>query len=171
VNSDRRTTAVGLIVFGVVLVVFAILYPFDTADEDGTAIPLPGAVAGIPLLTASTGRQAIDEIESLHGQDFVLTDGARGSYGDNGEVTLWVSASASESAASQLLIAMYDKISKGNSSFEPMGEKDMDGRTVYQLEGMGQTHYYFQSGNLVIWLAGTSSLMDEALAQLLVFYP
>lgn len=170
-NPDRRTIAVGLIVFGVVLVVFAILYPFGSAKEDGVPISLPETVAGLPLLASSTGRQAIDEITALHGMDFALTDGARGSYGGNGEVTLWVSASASESAASQLLIAMRDKIAEGNSPFEFAGEESLDGHAVYQLEGMGQTHYYFQSGNLVIWLAGASSIIDEALAQLLVFYP
>jgi len=170
VNSDRRTIAVGLIVFGVVLVVFAILYPFDTADKDSATIPLPRAVAGMSLLATSTGRQAINEIESLHGQDFTLTDGARGSYGDNGEVTLWVSASATESGATQLLIAMRDKIAEGNSPFELIGEKDMDGRTVYQLEGMGQTHYFFPSGNLVIWLASNHDLARQALEQVLAFY-
>jgi hypothetical protein len=170
VSSDRRTVAVGLIVFGIILVAFAILYPFDSGGENDGAIPLPEAVGGLPLLATATGRQAVDEIAGLHGMDFALTDGARGIYGHNGEVTLWVSASTSESTASQLLIAMRDKIAEGNSPFETIGEKNVDGRTVYQLEGLGQMHYYFQSGNLLIWLAADHDLAGQALEQALAFY-
>jgi hypothetical protein len=171
VNIDRRRTAVGLIVFGLVLVVFALVYPFGSESVDGGTIPLPEEVAGLSLHTSAVGRQAIDEIAGLHGQDFALTDGARGSYGTNGAVTLWVSASATKGAASQLLVAMRDKIAEGNSPYEPAGEESAGGRVIYRLEGGGQTHYYFQSGNLVIWLAGASPLADEVLAQLLIFYP
>jgi hypothetical protein len=42
---------------------------------------------------------------------------------------------------------------------------------VYQVEGLGQAHYYFQSGDLIIWLAADKALADTSLAELLAFYP
>ncbi len=69
--------------------------------------------------------------------------------------------------------AMTDKILKGRSPFTPTGTHDVDGRTVYALAGMGQQHVYFQSGNLVIWLAAPmdEALAEKALEDVLQFYP
>ena len=44
-------------------------------------------------------------------------------------------------------------------------------RTVYELVGMGQLHYYFRSGNLVIWLAANEQVAELALQDALDFYP
>ena len=107
----------------------------------------------------------------MHGIDFELSDGVTGSYGFNGEVLLWVSAAISEDAALHLLTTMRDKIAEGKSPFEPTGEDAVGGRIVYKLEGHGQAHYYFQSGDLVIWLAADRSLAGQALEQALLFYP
>jgi hypothetical protein len=170
VNIDRRKVAVGLIVFGFVLVVFANVYPFGIASLDGAAVPLPEEIANLPLHTASTGLEAIDEIAELHEVNFDLTGWALGSYGANGEVTLWVAESASEVAASQLLIAIQEENTGGNSPDEIIGEETEDGRVVYRLEGVGKVYYYFQSGNLVIWLAADPGLARQALDQVLAFY-
>jgi hypothetical protein len=172
VNPNRRTVAIGLIVFGVVLVVFAIVYPFGhAANEDSIDIPLPEELAGQPLRAEAFGLQAVENITSLHGVEFELTGGAVGSYGTKGEVTLWVSGSNSEADAAQLVVEMWDKIGEGKSPFEPVGEEEFDGRMVYQVEGFGQAHFYFQSGDFVIWLAADQALADTSLAELLAFYP
>jgi hypothetical protein len=36
---------------------------------------------------------------------------------------------------------------------------------------MGQKHYYFQSENLVIWLAAEADIADTAIQKLQEFYP
>jgi hypothetical protein len=164
--------AVALIVFGVILVVFAIVYPFgNSGNEDSADIQLPEAIAGETLGIKAFGLQAIENITGLHGLEFELTDGAVGSYGTKGEITLWVSGSGSEATAAQLVIEMRDKIAEGNSPYEPVGVEDFDGRMVHQLEGFGQTHSYFQSGDLVIWLAADKALAATSLVDVLVFYP
>jgi hypothetical protein len=170
VNIDRRTAGVSLLVFGIVLVVFAILYPFNTSNMNGTTVPLPEEMAGKPLHTTSNGLKAIDEIADLQEVNFDLTGWGLGSYGTNGEVTLWVAESASEVAASQLLSAIREEKSGGNSSHEPAREETVDGRIVYRLEGVGKTYYYFQSGDFVVWLAADPGLAGQALEQVLAFY-
>jgi hypothetical protein len=171
-NTNRRTTAIGLIVFGLVLVIFAIVYPFDElGSEEATTPTVPEQVAGIPLTAQVTGNTAVEEITQMHGKDFNLTDGSRGSYGPNHEIIIWVSGSASEADASQLVIDMRDKIAEGNSPFEIIGKELIDGRAVYLLEGLGQMHYYFQSGDQVIWLATNPDQAEDALAQVLEYYP
>lgn len=171
-SPNRRTVAVGLIIFGVILVMFAIVYPFgDAANEDSAEIPLPEEIAGQPLRAKSFGLQAIENITGLHGVEFELTGGAVGSYGTKGEITVWVSGSGSEASVGQLIIEMRDKIAEGNSPYEPVGVEALNGRMVYQLEGFGQAHYYFQSGALVIWLTVDNALAEASLAELLVFYP
>ena len=67
--------------------------------------------------------------------------------------------------------AMQEKIAEGNSPFTPVNEINDRNRTIYVLEGMGQKHFYFQSGNLVIWLASDEATADQALQQILEAYP
>lgn len=171
-KMNRRTGAISLMVFGLILVVFAIVYPFnDLAIEEKTTPTLPEQVAGKALAAQVMGLSAVDEINQMHGKDFNLSDGARGSYGANNEVIIWVSGSASEADATQLVIDMKNKIAEGNSPYEPLGEEQISGRAVYLLEGMGKMHYYFQSGDQVIWLAANPDLAEDALDQALEFYP
>ena len=73
--------------------------------------------------------------------------------------------------AAEMVTGMRDKIAEGRSPFTPTGEFSNNGRTIYSLEGMGQKHYYFQSKNLVIWLAIEANLADTALQQLQEYYP
>jgi hypothetical protein len=73
--------------------------------------------------------------------------------------------------AAQMVDAMHDKIAQGRSPFTPTSQISDNGRTIYALEGMGQKHYYFQSRNLVIWLAVEADIADTAIQQLQEFYP
>jgi len=67
---------------------------------------------------------------------------------------------------------MREKITSSTGlPFTPAGERQIDGRTIYLLEGMGQQHFYFQSGNLVVWMAVDPPLADQALTEILAFYP
>ena len=68
---------------------------------------------------------------------------------------------------------MRDKIARtsGSSPFSPVGERKDGSRTIYELDGMGQKHFYFQSGKLIVWLAVDLESAEEVLAQVLKFYP
>ena len=69
-----------------------------------------------------------------------------------------------------LFAAMRERIALGRSPFTPIGERSIAGRTVYELTGMGQQHFYFQSGRLVIWLAVDPPAAEPVLQAVLDFY-
>ncbi len=135
-----------------------------------TAAFLPNQVAGLSLSTKMTGIEAIQEFDMLHKNQFPLTSSAIGIYGDQ-KATLWVGGAPFNFMAADMVNAMRDKILAGRSPFTPMDEFKNGRRTIYVLEGMGQKHYYFQSKNLVIWLAVSPALADQALQQTLEVYP
>lgn len=168
----KRFTALSLVLLGVVLASSGVGYALfgQALDNPGTA-PLPGQIAGLPLSGRSTGWQAIGELTRLHGKGFPLSSGAVGMYGDQHQVKLWVAGAPIRPLASRMLAAMKDNIAEGNSPFTPTGERPDGKRIIYVLEGMGQKHFYFQSGDLLIWLAADADLAEDALAQTLEFYP
>ena len=145
------------------------LYVGNLVDHPGV-LPLPAQVAGLPLSSKLTGTDATEEFSMLHNEHFPLTSGAVGIYGDN-QVALWVGGAPLDFMAAGLVTAMRDKIAVGNSPFTPITQRRDGSRTIYVLEGMGQSHYYFQSKNLVIWLAAEPALADKALQQTLEAYP
>src|SRR3972149_1970503 len=116
------------------------------------AVAVPQMVAGLPLTQQSVGVEAVAEVTRLHGKEFPLTSGAMAEYG-GGEVMLWVSGAPLRWTAAEMMRAMTDKIAEGRSPFTPTETREAGGRTVYELSGMSQRHFYFQSGSLIIWLA------------------
>jgi hypothetical protein len=94
-----------------------------------------------------------------------------GVYGEGRQATLWISGVPGRWMGKRILIQMRDKIAEGNSPFTPLGERNAGGRLVYELDGLGQKHYYFQSVDLIIWLAANEEDADMALAESLEFYP
>ncbi|MBI4769343.1 MAG: hypothetical protein HY784_02740 [Chloroflexi bacterium] len=134
------------------------------------ALAVPEAIAGLPLAGKSTGPQAVAEVARLHGKGFLLTSGATATYGD-GAATLWVTGTLAGPLAAEMVRAMTEKIAEGRSPFTPIATRGWKGRNVYELAGMGQRHFYFQSGALVVWLAAGQPLADRALDETLEFYP
>jgi len=167
----KRIFPVGLIVLGTLLTVGVLgrLYfgnPLKAAD----AVVLPEELAGLPRMDYQTGVQAMAEFENLHGKQFPLTSGAIGIYGDQ-QITVWAAGTSSELIASQMVEAMQKRIAEGNSPFTPLTQDNNNNRSVYVLEGMGQKHFYFQSKNLVIWVAVEPALADTVIQQTLEVYP
>jgi hypothetical protein len=70
-----------------------------------------------------------------------------------------------------MLTDMAARIAEGNSPFRPAGELQFGARRVYQADGLGQIHFYFQSGSQVIWMACDESLGERALSEVMAFYP
>ena len=73
--------------------------------------------------------------------------------------------------AGGLLVAMRDKIAEANSPFAPLAEREIKRRKVDELQGRGQSHYYFRSDNLIVWLAAAETHAEVALRQVLDFCP
>lgn len=167
----RKFVCYALIGLGIILIlVSGSTYLYQSGTIQPAVVPLPEQLVGLPQSTKITGTQATQEFDMLHNQHFPLTSGAVGIYGDQ-RATLWIGGAPFNFMATDMITAMHDKISDGGSPFTPKGEFKDGKRTIYALEGMGQNHYYFQSKNLVIWLAVEPSIADEALKQTLEAYP
>jgi hypothetical protein len=167
----KRILPLGLITLGFLLSIGTLSQWYLNGRVNSPAtIDLPKEVAGLRMTESTSGDRAISEFTSLHGKEFPINSGAVGIYG-NREITLWVAGAPSESIASEMTNAMQERIAEGNSPFTPVSEIRDHNRKVYALEGMGQKHYYFQSKNLVIWLAVDPALSEEALQQTLEVYP
>ena len=167
----KRFISIGLIAAGILLIagVVAWSYFWNLTTQPGE-VSLPDSIAGLQMTNYMTGDQAVAEFEDLHGKQFPVTSGSIGIYG-NHQLTLWAAGASSSSMASDMVAAMEEKIAQGNSPFTPLEQLNQGDRTIYVLEGMGQKHYYFQSKNLVIWLAVSPALADQALKQTLEVYP
>ncbi|TDA65957.1 MAG: hypothetical protein D9V45_03160 [Chloroflexi bacterium] len=132
---------------------------------------LPEQIAGYQLSKQISGSEAVEEFAQLHGKHLAVTSGAKGIYGEWNAVTLWVAATDTTERAKTLLVDMELKISEGRSPFtfkDPIQDGD---RTVYSLDGMGQSHFFFQSGKNLVWLSANPNIADQSLKQVLEYYP
>ena len=171
IGTMKRSLSFILVVLGTLIVFASFGWAYvENSIGHPAGLILPGRLAGLPITSQMTGPQAVADFSNLHGEQFPLTSGAVGIYGNN-QVTLWVAGAPLNLMAARLVNAMRDKIAEGNSPFTPIGESLDSNRTIYALEGMGQKHFYFQSHNLVIWVAANADIADAALQQLKEIYP
>jgi hypothetical protein len=167
----KRAIPLVLITAGLLLSLAALgqIYRSD-GEPVATSGILPIQIAGLDLNSSESGEAAISEFTSMHGKEFPVVSGEIGHYG-NGWITLWVAGTSTDSIAAQMVESMRARIAEGKSPFTPETEIQSGHRTIYVLNGIGQRHFYFQSKNLVIWLASDASVADRALQQTLEVYP
>jgi len=170
-SSKKRLLSYVFFVTGISLLIGVVLYYFYIRPTTGTdqAESIPRTIAGLALAQVITGQEAVDAIHQLHGKDFPLTNGAVASYGAQ-NATLWVSGTGGESDAAALTEMMKVRIAEGRSPFVDQGSFNLDGFTIYALDGLGQAHYYWQSGSLVLWLTVDQELASSALQETIHFY-
>jgi hypothetical protein len=167
----KRWGPFSLILIGILVISGAsLLYSFDKGNSNPTVVTLPKTIAGIHITEAVSGQEAIDQVAQLHGKGFPLTSGGVGTYDGRNDLTIWVAGTISRTSASELVSAMASKIAESSTPFQPTGDSNHEGQTVYELVGMGQRHFYFQAGSLVIWLAADPPLADQAITDVLEFY-
>ena len=168
-----RYLALVLIITGVVIIALGtahFLLRNKPSSQDHTA-SLPEQLANLPLTSLVSGEEGVQVINQLHRLEFPLTSGVVGSYGQDNNMSIWAASAVDKSSATQILMEMRDCIAEGNSPFRPTEEMQTGNRTIYVLDGLGQLHFYFQSGKQVIWLASDAPLADQALRQVLEYYP
>ena len=163
--------ALALIGVGIFLLLLGLGYTFYIRKENSRSSLLPKEMVGFPLSSEVTGSSAFDELSWMHGQEFQLKQAAVGMYGNKDQVIIYVAGMDTESLAGQLISAMRDKIAAVDSPFEPIAEREIDQRMVYELDSIGQRHFYFKSDQLIIWLAVDQGFAEDALRQVLRFYP
>jgi len=167
-----RRAAIGLMALGGAALILGLLWALAIQRvSDPQVEALPPSLAGLALRSAGYGAEAVAEVARLHRAQFPLTTGAVGIYGPQAEATVWAAGTLSGLMARDMLKQMEESISQGNSPFAPVGMSALDGRPVFELTGMGQTHYYFQSGARVVWVAASPDVAGAALREALAFYP
>jgi hypothetical protein len=175
VGEDRILKYVGsLVLIGSGLVVFAasvLLSVYNKSISQPKAVTLPPSLANHAIRTAVYGEEAVDEVAQLHSKGFPLISGGVGIYGSQDEATLWVTGTILNATASGMVRTMEEKIGQNDTPFQTVGVIDHNGHSVQELSGLGQRHFYFKAGPLVIWLAADPSLAEEALYDAMEFYP
>jgi hypothetical protein len=168
---NKRVIPIVLIVIGILIILSAVgilLHPKLARSPQKEL--LPQSLGGLPLNQAVYGPEAIAGVIELHGVDFALEDAAIGQYGAQGEITLWVSVEPDEPTAAELNDLMTEKINEGRSPFTLPVIQQIDGTPIYVLEGLGQMHYYWQAGDLILWLAADYDIANQVLGECLDFY-
>jgi len=171
-RSLKRFGALLLIVLGFIVIVVSVLFTFYNAlISNPKAASLPHTLADQSLRIAVYGEEAIDQVVQLHGKRFALISGGVGTYGNQDEVTLWVTGTIFSRSAQEMVEAMQEKIEQNETPFQPVGILNHAGHSVRKLSGMGQQHFYFQAGALVVWLAADPYLAEDALDDAMQFFP
>lgn len=160
-----------LLVIGIALVGFTIWYsrqsprqlPIESADA-------PQSLAGFALADFLTGAEAVTEIQSMHMGEFQIGQAIVSSYGA-GNVLLWVADAGSPEASTSLLDQMAAVIGQGGTPFNPTGIYEFSSRQVYGMDGGGQLHFFFQSGQKVVWLSADPTAAEQALIEAMAYYP
>jgi hypothetical protein len=152
------------------LLTSAVALVFHQAVALPGAAPLPATLAGLRLVESIYQGSAVEAINRLHGLDFSLSSAAVGAYQGQASAILWVSGAPTSWHAMSLTKDMRNRIAEGNNPYTPLGEREVGGTIVYELEGLGQRHYYFRAGSLMIWLSVDEGLSETALQECLSFY-
>lgn len=113
----------------------------------------PTQLAGMTRVEAIGGQEAISSVGQLHGLDITLAEAFVVTYqGKDLQMTIWYSEGKNGQEATQLYQAM-DKKMPQTSAFKDYKTVKVDGKDMKYVSGMGQDHYYWQSGKRVMWVA------------------
>jgi hypothetical protein len=131
-----------------------------TLNKDG----IPEKLGTLKLGKSELGKDALKEFESLHGKAFELVGGYKADYSGSGaQATLWVGQAKDSAGAELLTKEMVDKIGQGNPIFTDLNEMSISNRTIYQVSGQGQSHFFYAVNDKIVWLAATPDYAPDAL--------
>jgi len=133
--------------------------------QAGTSMSLlPRTLAGMTMTARVTGRDALEQVGQLHGEEFPIASAEIAEYGVG--ATVWVSVSADAATSATMAKDMAARISEGGSPFDP--PKVLHGeKRVWVTHGMGRVHYFFARGDAVWWLSADRGIARRALSDLL----
>lgn len=167
----KRYLPLLLLVAGFLLVAAVAFLLLHGSLRAAAPIDVPPAVAGYALSEQTGGAEAIAEIQNLHLGDFAMQDASVAVYGAQ-NVIIWTAEAGSEANAQSLMIAMDNAIINATDiPFSMMGMYIFSGRQVRSLDGLGQLHFYFQSGSKVVWVSSDFGAAEIALQDAMAFYP
>ncbi|MBI2907395.1 MAG: hypothetical protein HYX92_07060 [Chloroflexi bacterium] len=122
-------------------------------------LAVPEIFAGMRLMKQVEGKEAVAQMNKLHGTDIGVISGYLADYaGDRPtqRMTVWSGKTRDDATAAELLRVMTGKIAAGNPVFTGLEKLTLEGKTVYTVKSGDGTHFYYQSRDAVVWLAITS---------------
>ncbi len=129
-------------------------------NKDG----IPEKVSTLPLKGTQMGKEALDQFAKMHGEGFDLVNGYRADYSDGtSNATLYVGQAKDAATATKLAADMADKINAGNPMFTDLQELNISNRSIYQVSGQGQLHFFYAINDKLVWLAVDSDNAAEGL--------
>lgn len=153
-NMSTRNTIVGL----AALLLWAGV--FSCAQKHSAL--LPTNLKGLRLQNTVQGQAAEAMINRLHNKEVTAKDNYIGHYqGQGAKAVLYVSKFQSQQEAEALLASMSDRIKTNSNTFGHFRRMSARGLTVYSVLGLGQVHYFYQEGHVLIWLAVDPTVAQE----------
>lgn len=127
----------------------------------------PGTLGDLKLLHASQGREALQEINRLHGKDIGAKAGYVAHYEKQGAgAMVYVAEASSTDQATRQIDQMRARIQRGDTPFSGLKTLTAAGTTLYSVLGQGQTHYFYRQEANVLWLAADAPVAKQSLAAL-----
>ncbi len=116
---------------------------------------MPPRLNGYRAVQTMAGKDALEAIQQLHGQDIPLADAYYVVYrltNTNQQALLWVAASDSPAEANGLNQTMLQKMAVSTEFVRPDRDRNLAGE-VYTTTGQGAVHWFGVYGKSVYWLA------------------
>jgi hypothetical protein len=130
---------------------------------------LPESIGAFRLQNMKSGTEAKKEITRLHGKNLDFRTGYIGTYKHgHKKAMLWISDYDAKAKAAEEVEKMARRIqTREGKEFRHFRMISIEGKPVYFVVGMGQAHYFYQTGNKVIWLAVDPQLAKETIRDLI----
>ncbi len=130
---------------------------------------LPESIGAFRLQNMKSGTEAKKEITRLHGKNLDFRTGYIGTYKHgHKEAMLWISDYDAKAKAAEEVEKKARRIqTREGQEFRHFRMISIEEIPVYFVVGMGQAHYFYQTGNKVIWLAVDPQLAKETIRDLI----
>ncbi|MBI2865303.1 MAG: hypothetical protein HYX94_12160 [Chloroflexi bacterium] len=126
----------------------------DLSASSSSELAVANKIGDLGLIEVQMGREAIAQINQMHGHNVGLRAGYIASYGGGGHNTsVWVARMDNPADAKSLIDQMTDMIRPNKPYFTDLRQVEKEGKTVFSVNSGGQKHYYYQVSNSVVWLS------------------
>lgn len=115
---------------------------------------LPNEVFELSLTKKLTGSEAESFVNRLHYGTVAAEENEIGFYSsEKGSAVIYISYYNSIDEASEILLQMVEKIENVPSPFEGGDSFELYDHIIYRYSGLGQSHFVFSSGNILLWIS------------------
>jgi hypothetical protein len=130
--------------------------------EKAPAPKPPAALGSLTLARTIEGVEANKLIYSMHGKANSGSTSAVGYYGDkNSNNVLYISAFMNDEQARRAFDRMLSKMADGPAGFSPPAIRPGPEQNIYETNGSGLKHFFYQRGNNVIWWQAAPGIAEE----------